>query len=60
MAVRSNLLRFVSKVDPEFRVLVEIIGSTVFLTRRENSLTQTILNIYGFGRMFLEAYNMAS
>lgn len=37
-------------------MLVEVVGSTVFFVRRENSPTQTIQNIYGFGHAFPEAY----
>lgn len=52
----GNLLRFVRKIDREFRVIVENIGSTVFITRRENSPTQTIPDVHGYGHTFPEAY----
>lgn len=52
----GNLLRFVRKVDKGFRIIVENIGSTVFITRRENSPTQTIPGVYGYGHTFPEAY----
>lgn len=51
----GNLLRFVRKIDREFRMLVEVVGSTVFFVRRENSPTQVISNVYGFGHTFPEA-----
>lgn len=52
----GNLLRFVRKIDREFRIIVESIGSTVFITRRENSPTQTIPGVHGFGHTFPESY----
>lgn len=52
----GNLLRFVRKVDREFRMLVEVVGSTVFLIRRENSPREVIQNVYGYGHSFPEAY----
>ena len=52
----GNLLRFILRVDREYRMLVEVVGSTVFFVRRENSPTQTIQNIHGFGHAFPEAY----
>lgn len=52
----GNLLRFARRIDREFRMLVEVVGSTVFFVRRENSPKQTIQNIYGFGHAFPEAY----
>lgn len=52
----GNLLRFVRGIDREYRMLVEVVGSTVFLVRRENSPTQTIPDVRGFGHSFPEAY----
>lgn len=52
----GNLLRFARKIDREFRIIVESIGSTVFVTRRENSPTQTIPGVHGYGHTFPEAY----
>jgi len=52
----SNLLRFIRGVDRPFRMLVERIGKTVFFIRRENSPTETIPGVRGFGHAFPEAY----
>lgn len=37
-------------------MLVEAVGDTVFFVRRENSPTELIPNVYGFGHTFPEAY----
>lgn len=52
----GNLLRFVRRLDKPFRTLVEIVGDTVFFTRRENSPTELIPDVRGFGHTFPEAY----
>lgn len=52
----GNLLRFVRKIDREFRMLVEVVGSTVFLIRRENSPREVLQDVYGYGHSFPEAY----
>jgi hypothetical protein len=52
----GNLLRFVRGQDQPFRMLVEAIGNTVFFMRRENSPTEKISNVYGYGHAFPEAY----
>ncbi|KAL8823206.1 MAG: hypothetical protein Q9191_006072, partial [Dirinaria sp. TL-2023a] len=52
----SNLLRFVSGEEKQFRILVEAIGDSVFFERRENSPTELIPNVRGFGHTFPEAY----
>lgn len=52
----GNLLRFVRKVDREFKMLVEVVGSTVFFVRRENSPRELLQNVYGYGHSFPEAY----
>ena len=53
----GNLLRFARNVETEkpFRFLVEVVGQTVFLIRRENSPTEKIADIYGYGHTFPEA-----
>ncbi|KAL4762167.1 uncharacterized protein BDW70DRAFT_149598 [Aspergillus foveolatus] len=51
----SNLRRFVAEPDKQFRFVVEAVGSTVFFVRRENSPTQTLSNVVGFGHTFPEA-----
>ncbi|KAH0562482.1 hypothetical protein GP486_002828 [Trichoglossum hirsutum] len=52
----GNLLRFVRKIDKPFRFLVEVVGNTVFFIRRENSPTELIPRVYGYGHTFPEAY----
>lgn len=52
----GNLLRFVSGEEKQFRTLVEAIGDSVFFERRENSPTELIPNVRGFGHTFPEAY----
>jgi hypothetical protein len=52
----GNLLRFVRKVDKPFRFLAEVVGNTVFFTRRENSPTELIPDVRGYGHTFPEAY----
>ncbi|KAI0127341.1 geranylgeranyl pyrophosphate synthetase [Xylariales sp. AK1849] len=52
----GNLLRFVRGEDKPFRMLVEKVGETVFFVRREKSPTEKILDVYGFGHTFPEAY----
>lgn len=39
-----------------FRILIEIVGNTVHLIRRENSPDETIPGVRGFGHSFPEAY----
>jgi hypothetical protein len=51
----GNLRRFVSEENKEFRFVVEAVGSAVFLVRRENSPTQTISDVFGYGHTFPEA-----
>lgn len=52
----ANLLRFVRKMDRSFRFLVEVVGGTVFFIRRENSPTEVIPDVRGYGHTFPEAY----
>ncbi|KAI9041872.1 cytochrome P450 [Aspergillus affinis] len=52
----GNLLRFVRNPDMKFRILVEVVGSTVFFLRHENSPTEIIPDMRGFGHTFPEAY----
>ncbi|XMA20290.1 hypothetical protein WAI453_013081 [Rhynchosporium graminicola] len=53
----GNLLRFARNVETEkpFRFLVEVVGQTVFLLRRENSPKEAITDIRGYGHSFPEA-----
>ncbi|KAK4186487.1 hypothetical protein QBC35DRAFT_501043 [Podospora australis] len=51
----GNLLRFVRGQDKPFRMLVQTIHATVFLTRRENSPTELIPGVRGYGHTFPEA-----
>lgn len=43
-------------MDKSFRILVEAVGDTVFFVRRENSPTELIPGVTGFGHTFPEAY----
>lgn len=54
----GNLLRFSRNVDlsNKYRIIVEVVGSTVFFIRRENSPTQKIPDVRGYGHTFPEAY----
>ncbi|KAL0261727.1 hypothetical protein SLS55_003157 [Diplodia seriata] len=52
----GNLLRFVRKVDKPFRFTAEVVGRTVFFVRRENTPTETIEGVRGYGHTFPEAY----
>ena len=52
----GNLFRYVDKQEKTFRMLVKVVGDTIFLVRRENSPTQLIPGITGFGHSFPEAY----
>jgi hypothetical protein len=51
----GKLLRFVRRQDTAFRVLVEKVGDTVFFIRRENSPTELIPGVRGYGHAFPEA-----
>ncbi|KAJ5169704.1 uncharacterized protein N7500_002487 [Penicillium coprophilum] len=51
-----NLLRFALGQDKPFRMLVEVLGNTVFFIRRENSPTEMIPDVRGYGHTFPEAY----
>jgi hypothetical protein len=52
----GNLLRFVRGEEKPFRMLVEKVGNTVFLIRRQKSPTEMITGIQGYGHTFPEAY----
>lgn len=52
----GGLLRFARHEDTSFRMLVEVVGNTVFFVRRHNSPTEKIPNVYGYGHSFPEAY----
>ena len=43
-------------MDKSFRILVEAVGDTVFFVRRENSPTELISGVYGYGHTFPDAY----
>ncbi|KAK4124693.1 hypothetical protein N657DRAFT_690176 [Parathielavia appendiculata] len=51
----GNLLRFVQGQDRPFRMLVYKLHTTVFLVRRENSPTELIPDVRGYGHAFPEA-----
>ena len=52
----GSLLRFVRRVDKPFRFFVELVGNTVFFTRHENSPTELLVGVKGYGHTFPEAY----
>lgn len=52
----GNLLRFALSIDKPFRFNVEVIGSTVFLIRKENDPREIIEGVRGFGHTFPESY----
>ncbi|OQE08830.1 hypothetical protein PENVUL_c008G05434 [Penicillium vulpinum] len=52
----GNLLRFALGQNKSFRILVEVLGQTVFFVRRENSPTEKIPDVRGYGHTFPEAY----
>ncbi|OCK75053.1 hypothetical protein K432DRAFT_309410 [Lepidopterella palustris CBS 459.81] len=52
----GNLLRFVRNVYKAFRFNVEVIGNTVFFVRKENSPTELIKDVHGYGHSFPEKY----
>ncbi|KAF7561336.1 hypothetical protein G7046_g2808 [Stylonectria norvegica] len=54
----GNLLRFVrgQDTDRQFRMLAEVVGETVHLIRRENSPTELIPDLTGFGHTFPKYY----
>ncbi|EHK96148.1 hypothetical protein M7I_8162 [Glarea lozoyensis 74030] len=52
----GNLLRFVRNQDKSFRIIVELIDNTLFLIRRENSPTELIQGVRGYGHTFPQAY----
>jgi hypothetical protein len=52
----GNLLRFSRGQGSSFRMLVEVLGNTVFFMRRERSPTETITGVRGYGHTFPEAY----
>ncbi|KAL2160713.1 hypothetical protein VTH06DRAFT_910 [Thermothelomyces fergusii] len=51
----GSLLSFVRGEGKEFRMLAYKAGRTVFLVRRENSPTELIQHMYGYGHAFLDA-----
>ena len=52
----ENLLRFSRSIPSVFRFDVEMIGDTVFLIRKENSPTELIKHVKGYGHTFPTAY----
>ncbi|PYH88611.1 hypothetical protein BO71DRAFT_338470 [Aspergillus ellipticus CBS 707.79] len=55
-SVLGNLSRFVRGVDRDFRFVMETVGESVFFIRRENSPTDLIPDVRGYGHTFLEEY----
>jgi len=52
----GNLLRFATSAPRNFRCDVDVIGDTVFFVRKENSPTELITDLQGYGHTFPEAY----
>ncbi|OBT60337.1 hypothetical protein VE03_10357 [Pseudogymnoascus sp. 23342-1-I1] len=52
----GNLLRFARSESRPFRFDVDVIGDTVLFIRRENSPTELISDLRGYGHTFPEAY----
>ncbi|KAI9712048.1 MAG: hypothetical protein M1820_001757 [Bogoriella megaspora] len=52
----GNLLRFVRKAGKAFRFLIQVVGSTVFLIRKERSPREIIPDVRGYGHSFPEMY----
>ncbi|KAJ4985499.1 geranylgeranyl pyrophosphate synthetase [Stagonosporopsis vannaccii] len=52
----GNLLRFTRGIDKAFRFIVEVVGDTVFLVRKENDPKELIEGVHGFGHSFPDAY----
>lgn len=52
----GNLIRFANSNERTFRFYVELVGNTVFLVRKENSPTEPIEGVRGYGHTFPEAY----
>jgi hypothetical protein len=52
----GNLLRFSRSIPSVFRFDAEMIGDTVFLIRKENSPTELIKDVKGYGHTFPAAY----
>ena len=52
----GNLLRFSRSIEHDFRFEVDMIEGTLFLIRKENSPTQLIEDVLGYGHTFPEAY----
>lgn len=52
----GNLLRFCRSSDRSFRFDVELIGTTAFFVRKENTPKELIPDVRGYGHTFPEAY----
>ncbi|KAK6411818.1 hypothetical protein LTR95_018043 [Oleoguttula sp. CCFEE 5521] len=52
----GNLLRFARRDDKEFRFVVEVVGSMVFLIRRENSPDEKIRGVRAYGHTMPKSY----
>lgn len=52
----GNLLRFAGSQTKRFRFDVDVVGDTIFFVRRENSPTELIKDVRGYGHTFPEGY----
>ncbi|RAH56636.1 geranylgeranyl pyrophosphate synthetase [Aspergillus piperis CBS 112811] len=57
-SILGNLVRFARGVDKDFRFIMETAGDSVFFIRRENSPTDLIPDVRGYGHTFLDEYTM--
>ncbi|PWY66021.1 hypothetical protein BO70DRAFT_257485, partial [Aspergillus heteromorphus CBS 117.55] len=55
-SVLGHLSRFVRGVERDFRFVMDRVGRTVFFIRRENSPTELIPDVRGYGHNFVDAY----
>ncbi|KFY19857.1 hypothetical protein V491_04163 [Pseudogymnoascus sp. VKM F-3775] len=52
----GNLLRFAGSQTKPFRFDVDVVGDTILFVRRENSPTELIKDVRGYGHTFPEGY----
>lgn len=55
-SIMGNLCRFVCGDAKSFRFVLERVGNTVFFIRRENSPTDLIPDVHGYGHNFVDEY----
>ncbi|PYH64568.1 geranylgeranyl pyrophosphate synthetase [Aspergillus vadensis CBS 113365] len=50
----GNLVRFARGMDKDFRFIIETAGDSIYFIRRKNSPNDLILNVHGYGHIFLD------